>query len=125
MNYTYLVIDAAVNEEMPVVANDKESAMKFAKQILEQNARVEGVAIYKLQKIGKRQNTVAWEEPTSEKLKVRAKNKGKRPWTEQDVTYMLKARRAGVPYETIAENLGRTEKAISIRYYRAQLEGLA
>ena len=122
MSHLYLIIDNEDNfNSGPIAsANDEKTALLRAEQALEQNPRLEEIFIYKLQKTGKRQSTVAWTDKPKPKPKPKPPVKNTlsnhwQDWTSTDNNYVLEARKEGIPFEQIAADLGRSVRAVEVR----------
>lgn len=102
-----------------VCCKSEAEALKEGEAVLRARPDINELGIYKLQKIGKRQSTVAWK--TGSELPPETPRNGGghyRIWTADENSYLVGARKAGFSYEEIAEDLGRTKHAVEVQASR-------
>jgi hypothetical protein len=116
----YLAISSKgiITELLSGCDEEEEETKQMVTEFLHDHPEVNEVALYKLQKIGIRQSEIKWEET----FKLEAPNDNGehhyQPWTADEDTYLVDARKAEIPYANIAIALGRTERAIEVQASR-------
>ena len=121
MRYVVFCFEGTSSESFP--CDTKEEAENRATDLIK-NISVDSVAIYKLQKTGKRHASIQWaeEKPKQQTLQLKLFNgNGEhhyQPWTTDENTYLVGAHKTGQSYQRIAHILGRTERAIEVQASR-------
>lgn len=113
--YVVVVPESAGNSNS---FDDLEEAENYVKQLLLDTPAVDEVLLYERKKVGMRRSTVEWFEEEEELLEPPNNGGPYQPWTVDQNTYLLSARKAGYSYEQIAEQLGRTPHAVEVQASR-------
>lgn len=98
---------------------------EFAAQEVVNDASIDSVAIYMLQKVGRRVATVAWDTPKEYPGQGEAKEPPRpayqgpnRRWADDEIKYLKEAKGMGMSFEGIAKKLGRSTHAVELKYSR-------
>ena len=107
------------------------AAMEEAKYVLQNRPEINEIAVYMLHKIGKRRTSVDWSgdepEPKPNEQKpalpiAKGTTHHHQEWTLGEFKYLQEAHKAGFSYDEIAEDLGRTKRAVEVQASRLRQE---
>jgi len=133
----YTIYAAGAGRGQAVSFTNEHDAIEEAEQVLRVNPEISEIGIYKLLKIGKRRTSVDWSGDTSgdepeaksngQKLKLalpiaKGTTHHYQEWTSGEFKYLQEAHKAGFSYDEIAEDLGRTKRAVEVQASRLRQE---
>jgi hypothetical protein len=132
MNEPYLIYA----DGKAALFTNQTAAMEEAEYVLQNRPEIKEVAVYQLIKVGKRRTAVEWNlqpsyEPEAKLKKPKANGinllrpsarRDYQEWTTDENSYLVGAAKAGIPYEEIAKDLGRTKRAVEVQASRLRQE---